>query len=93
MQERLRQQREEAARRLGNDTAMEAARQAAILKQEQAQIRGQDSPPKTVSSLPLSFVASHEKSENNGYLVLLTHIGHNAFTHPCCYTIWQHFEQ
>ena len=82
MQERLRQQREEAARRLGNDTAMEAARQAAILKQEQAQIRGQDSPPKTVSSLLLSFVASRDNNENNGYLVFLTRTGHDAFTRP-----------
>ncbi|KAL8563271.1 hypothetical protein ACOMHN_058769 [Nucella lapillus] len=52
--ERIRQQREEAARRLGNDTAREAARQAAILKQEQAQIRGQDSPPLPVNIQPLA---------------------------------------
>lgn len=58
LQEVLRQQREEAARRLGNDTAMEAARQAAILRQEQAQIRGHDSPPKTVSYLSLIPVVS-----------------------------------
>ncbi|XP_070209398.1 protein scribble homolog isoform X4 [Littorina saxatilis] len=52
----LRQQREEAARRLGNDTAMEAARQAAILRQEQAQIRGHDSPPKTSAATVMNQV-------------------------------------
>lgn len=53
LQERLRQQREQAARRLGNGTAMEAVRQAAILKQEQAQIRGHgDSPPRLVRPPP-----------------------------------------
>ncbi|XP_076438014.1 protein scribble homolog isoform X5 [Babylonia areolata] len=44
-EEQLRKQREQTALRLSSDTAREAARQAAILKQEQAQIRGSDSPP------------------------------------------------
>ncbi|KAK7489162.1 hypothetical protein BaRGS_00019540, partial [Batillaria attramentaria] len=62
--ERLRQQREEAARRLGNDTALEAARQAAILKQEQAQIRGHDSPPKPSAAAVMNQVPTGDHADS-----------------------------
>ncbi|XP_025089004.1 protein scribble homolog isoform X6 [Pomacea canaliculata] len=65
--ERLRQQREQAARRLGNGTAMEAVRQAAILKQEQAQIRGHgDSPPRLSAATVINQVPSGDTVLHDG---------------------------